>query len=377
MTRRVFLTGATGTIGSAMVPRLLADPSTSITLLLRAPDDGAMQVRMRAMLQHWGHGTGMDVAARLQAVRGDIAQPGFGMPTEQQDQVAMETTHIIHCAASVKLNMPIDVARASAVLPTRTVLGLARRGQQAGVLQKVDLVSTVGVWGRTPGLMPERSLPEVRSFHNTYEEAKAEAEQVVWTEGQGLPITVHRPSMVVGDSITGRVMHFQVFYHLCEFLSGTRTFGVMPGLGQTRLDTVPVNWVADAIAWSSRQADTAGQIFHLCAGPESAVSLLQLQQTVRDAWQAAGRRVPPLRTVDRRWLERLVPVIGMLAGARNRRALRGLGPVLAYLAEDQGFDNCQTAATLAAAQLPVPSPHSYLHAVLAHYLQQRGSRAAS
>ena len=50
---------------------------------------------------------------------------------------------------------------------------------------------------------------------------------------------------------TGRTIHFQIVNHLCEFLSGVRTFGVMPHLGQTRLDTVPVDWVADAICWAS------------------------------------------------------------------------------------------------------------------------------
>ena len=57
---------------------------------------------------------------------------------------------------------------------------------RAGTLRKIDLVSTVGVWGRTPGHMPERRLPEVSEFHNTYEAAKAEAERVVWNEGDGL-----------------------------------------------------------------------------------------------------------------------------------------------------------------------------------------------
>ena len=52
----------------------------------------------------------------------------------------------------------------------------------------------------------------------------------------GLPATIHRPSMVVGDSQTGKVIHFQVFYHLCEFLSGRRTLGIVPDTGDAALD---------------------------------------------------------------------------------------------------------------------------------------------
>ncbi len=375
--KNVFLTGGTGTIGSALVPRLLADDDTVLTLLIRARDDAELHTRLAEMLAHWQYPPGDSRASRIRPLRGDISLPQFGVGAAGFDRLAGETTHVIHCAASVKLNMEMAQARATAVTPTRTVLELGRQCAQANMLRKIDLVSTVGVWGRTPGHMPERRLPEVTEFHNTYEAAKSEAERVIWTEGDGLPLTVHRPSMVVGETRTGRVMHFQVFYHLCEFLSGARTYGVMPELGHTRLDTVPVDWVADAIHWCSSHEETAGQIFHLCSGPNGAISLTSLQQHVRRAWQAHGRKLPDLRRVNRLLLERLVPVIGALAGEKARRALRGLPPILAYLAEDQGFANSQTAQALAAAGLPVPSVDSYLDAVLGYYLDASGERAAS
>jgi len=373
--KTVLLTGGTGTIGSALVPRLLADSDSTLILLVRAHDDAALRNRLAAMLPHWGLASGAQLESRLHLVRGDISLPGFGLQPATMADLARQITHIVHCAASVKLNMPMAQALATAVVPTRTLLALSRLAATAGTLQKVDVVSTVGVWGRSPGCMPERRLPEVMHFHNTYEEAKAEAERVIWADGDGLPITVHRPSMVVGDTQTGRVTNFQVFYHLCEFLSGTRTIGVMPNLGQTRLDTVPVDWVADAIAWSSATPETIGRIFHLCSGPDEAIGLVALQQTVRQTWQAAGRRVPRLLTVDRQWLERLIPVFGLLAGARSRRALRGLSPVLAYLAEDQSFANEQTAQQLAKAGLPVPRVQDYLATVLDYYLQRRAVEA--
>ena len=374
--KNVFLTGGTGTIGSALVPRLLADHDTAVTLLIRARDEVDLHARLAEMLAYWHYQPGDSRASRISPLRGDISLPQFGVGAAGFARLASETTHIIHCAASVKLNMEMEQARATAVTPTRTVLELGRRCAQAQTLRKIDLVSTVGVWGRTPGHMPERRLPEVTDFHNTYEAAKSEAERVIWNEGDGLPITVHRPSMVVGETGSGRVMHFQVFYHLCEFLSGARTYGVMPELGHTRLDTVPVDWVADAIHWCSSHEETAGQIFHLCSGPNEAISLTSLQQRVRRAWQAQGRKLPGLRRVNRSLLERLVPVIGALAGEKARRALRGLPPILAYLAEDQGFSNPRTAHTFAAAGLPVPSVDSYLDAVLGYYLDAGVQRPA-
>lgn len=370
---RIFLTGASGTIGSALVPELLKQPGAELVLLLRAQDDADLHRRVQGLLRDWRLAPGDPHAARLMPVRGDISLPDFGLQPQQAAQIFDSATHIIHCAASVKLNMSLDQARATAVTPTRTVLALARRSAQAGRLKKLEIVSTVGVWGRTPGHMPERRLPEVSEFHNTYEEAKAEAERVIWAEGQDLPITVHRPSMVVGSSVDGRVSSFQVFYHLCEFLSGQRTFGIMPVLGHTRLDTVPVDWVAAAIAWSSTRAETAGSILHLCSGPTAAIDLKVLQQVVRESWLRHGRKTPRLWTVKRELLQRMIPIIGAVAGKRTQRALRGLPPVLAYLAEDQGFQNVATKRLLEQAGLPLPPVESYLGVVLDHYLQAQAS----
>ncbi|MBV9890196.1 MAG: hypothetical protein JO090_04825, partial [Rhizobacter sp.] len=164
------------------------------------------------------------------------------------------------------------------------------------------------------------------------------------------------------------------FYHLCEFLSGVRTLGLMPDLGATHLDTVPVDWVADAICWSSRHANTAGRIFHLCSGPEAAIALPRLQQKVRQLWSSRRRRLPTLRQIDRRVLERLARILGIVVGSKAHRALRGLPAVLAYLAERQGFSNTESSQAFAAAGLPVPPIESYLDPVLGYYLDSRSSR---
>lgn len=369
----VLLTGVTGTIGSEVLPRLLADGQTRVTLLIRAADGAAAAQRLAQLRRLWGAAVDDRALTRLQLQVGDIEQPALGLDEATQDALAASLTHVIHCAASVKLNMTLEQARASAVLPARSVLALAQRvRQRRGQAPKLDMVSTVGVWGRAPGVMPERPLPEVQTFHNTYEAAKAEAEQLLWAAAGDLPITVHRPSMVIGRRGDGQVQHFQVFYHLCEFLSGTRTFGVMPRLGQTRLDTVPVDWVAEALVWSSRTPATVGRVLHLCAGPDAALPLTDLQTRVRDRWKACGRPLPRLWTVDTRWLLRAIPLIGALGGSGARRALRALPPVLAYLAEEQAFGNRDSARMLAAAGLPVPRPADYLQPVLEYYLRQRG-----
>jgi thioester reductase-like protein len=363
--KQVFLTGATGAIGSALAPLYLAEPETKLKLLLRAKRGRPVAERLTELGEFWGLAQGDPRWSRIEAIEGDAALPQFGIDARGFDRLGQETTHIVHCAGAVKMTLPLDEARAHAVVPAQASLELAEAARKSGTLAKLDVVSTVGVGGRTPGLIPERPMPEVTQFHNTYEAAKAEAERTVFARWDDLPVTVHRPSMVVGDSQAGRIIHFQVFYHLCEFLSGKRTSGLMPSLRGATLDLVPVDYVARAIHWSSTTPSSAGKILHLCSGPDHAVRLPELVQRIRA--RAASTTLPKIRFIPLNVFRMAVPVLGVLSTSKIRRALGNLELFLAYLDELQTFDNRQSRALLDSAGIPLPSAAGYLDVVLDYY----------
>jgi nucleoside-diphosphate-sugar epimerase len=218
------------------------------------------------------------------------------------------------------------------------------------------------------GLVPETWITEKRSFHNTYEQAKAEAEDFIRGEIEnGLPATVHRPSMIVGDSITGKIIHFQVFYHLCEFLSGRRTFGILPEVGDARLDIIPVDFVAKAIIWSSNERRTIGKILHLCSGPEHSIPIKSLQTHVFTVFQTLGCRLPATKTIPRWFFRACLPPIGLLVQPSIRRAMKALPYFLEYLAEEQSFANIITAKLLRLNGITFPEASDYLDANLRHH----------
>jgi len=306
------------------------------------------------------------------ALRGDVSVPCFGLTPDSYDRLTKETTHIIHAAANVKMTLPLEAARASAVTSVQSILALAESCKSYGVLSKVDIVSTVGVAGRTAGLVPERPMPEVKRFHNTYEAAKAEAEKVVLAQWRkGLPITLHRPSMVVGDARTGKIMHFQVFYHLCEFLSGRPTCGLVLRAQDAVLDIIPVDYVVRAIHWANVHPDTAGHIFHLCSGPEDAIAIPTLMAKVRDFMRASGISLPRLYPIPLTVFRTLLPVMALLTPPRVRRALYTLPLFLDYLAEPQTFANVETQKLLTPTGIRVPPVDTYLETILTYYHQAR------
>ncbi len=369
--KQVFLTGATGAIGSALAPLYLNEPDTQLKLLLRGKRGRALTDRLADLGKFWGLAEHDPRWSRIEAVEGDAALPRFGIESGIYDRLSRSTTHIVHCAGAVKMTLPLEEARAHAVVPAEATLELADRNRDAGVLEKVEIVSTVGVGGRTPGLIPERPMPEVTSFHNTYEAAKSEAERIVFARWNDLPITVHRPSMVVGDSTAGRIIHFQVFYHLCEFLSGQRTSGFMPSLVGATLDVIPVDYVAGAIHWSSGTPQVAGKVLHLCSGPKDAVKLPDLVGLIRERMLAGGERLPRIKFLPLSAFRMAVPVLGWFSPSSVKRALSNLELFLAYLDELQTFANTDSSALLEPAGLCVPAPGHYLNTVLDYYQQRK------
>jgi hypothetical protein len=165
------------------------------------------------------------------------------------------------------------------------------------------------------------------------------------------------------------VLRFQIFYHLVEFLSGRHTFGLCPAFGATRLDVVPVDYVANAVVWSSGRQDTVGRVLHLCTGPEDSPRLNELQARVRTAFTAAGVRVPRRISVTPAALRAALPVIRALLPAPRRRVLSTLPIFLAYLAGSSGFANIETRRILGEARIPLPPVEGYLDRVLARYLR--------
>ena len=354
-----------------MIARLLEEPDAQVIALVRAGDDATAATRLAAEA-----GLAPGSMARVTALAGDAEQPRFGLEAPAYAALAARATHVIHCAGAVRMNLPLAAARQAAVESARHVLALARDLAAAGRLAKVEMVSTVGVAGRAHRLLTETWVGAAHAFHSTYEQAKAEAEQLAREAiDAGLPLTVHRPSMVVGDSRTGRARHFQVFYYLVEFLSGRRTRGVFPRLGAARLDTVPVDVVAEAIVRSSRSAATGGRILHLCAGPRDAIALERLQGLVAERLRLRGERVPRARFVPVATFRALARALGLVSSRRMRAALATLPVFLDYLATGQAFDDTQTRRWLREEGIVLAPPEDYLPRVLDYYWDARAERA--
>ena len=168
-----FLTGASGSIGSALVPLLLKQPNTRIMILLRATDQDHLKKRFAELIAFWDFDH--DYADKhILPYRGDMTQAFLGMDKKSYATLVEECTHIIHCGGVVRMNLPLDEARKSALGTAREIVNLAQKAIKNGRLEKIEYLSTVGVIGKSTALLDEKPVTTPRTFHNTYEQAKAE-----------------------------------------------------------------------------------------------------------------------------------------------------------------------------------------------------------
>jgi len=207
----ILLTGATGFLGRHILWDLLRQsPDTTVTCVLR-PGRGSPARRLQRTLAAAGNQLPIDARDRCHTVDGDLADERLIADPATRERLVREVDRVVHCAASVQFETPLDKARSVNVGGTCNVLRFAVDAQASGPLRRVDHFSTSYVAGRAQRLMMEDELAPT-SFTNTYEQTKWESEQLVREHQRDLPITIFRPSIVVGDSKTGYTSNFRVLY---------------------------------------------------------------------------------------------------------------------------------------------------------------------
>lgn len=269
----IFLTGATGFIGGEVLKRVLVrEPGRRAYCLVRAESDEQARRRGREVIwklfQEDREATD-DAKARVTWVRGDLVAPELGLAKARRDELLAECDELVHAAASTEFDLPLEEAERVNFAGARSIADLAVRGAKAGRLKRLMHLSTAYVAGSRVGrILPEELLGPEGPFNNTYEQTKAKAERYLRERMGDAPITVLRPSIVCGDSATGRTYNFNVLYFPMKLIH-RGLLRMAPARRTTTLDIVPVDYVCDATLALGREPAAAGRTFHLAAGPDA------------------------------------------------------------------------------------------------------------
>jgi thioester reductase-like protein len=348
----VLLTGATGFIGMQLLARYLERTDRRIYTLVRGTDNRDVQVRMQQTLARL-YGPEHPYADRVVALRGDITEPGLGLG-RIGDSLSERVCDIVHGAASVSFSLGLEASRRINVLGTREVLSFADRCQMRGRLRRMSYVSTAFVSGQHSGRFSEDDLDVDQRFRNPYEASKFEAERMVGRSRSRLPVTVLRPSIVVGETGSGFTTSFNVLYWPLRALA-RGAYQALPARRDGVVDVVPVDYVADAIFALTAAREAEGATFNLtAAGSASSVGeILDL------ACNFFGRSAPKL--IEPQLYRHVLHPLLLRASRsdRQRRALRSSEVFFPYFAATGTFDDRRTRVALRATGIAPPPLHTY------------------
>ncbi len=356
----ILLTGATGLVGGELLPRLLAAaPDASVVCVVRARDDAELERRREALLAH-ARVLASDTA-RVRVLRGDAREPELGLGAARAELLG-RVRSLVHTAASTRFDLDLETARSTNVAGSHHALELARA---CGA--RLHHVSTAYVAGARSGVLRVSDADGAVGFHNAYETSKWESEAQLRAAAD-VRTTVYRPSIIVGDSRSGRTPHFRVLYEPFKWVIYGKT-SVLPCRPEVRLDVVPVDYVCDAIVALGDGDANAGKVFHLSAGPErssSIAELVALAEPIVNGWLVAHGE--PAVQVPR--------IVSPEDATPEQAQLFALGAAVMrthvpYMLDEQVFDDAETRAALAGTGIRCPPLRAYLDRLLGYALERR------
>ena len=284
MKTHILLTGGLGLVGSELLRRLIAwelseNKKSEITLLIRPKGAKTAQQRFNALIQELIPHPASDLLSRITVLQSQLELPFLGLSQSSYLSLTHSVDEIFHLAADVRFDLPLEQARRNNVLSTQNLLQLAKEIAAHKKFRHFHYLSTYATAYNSNSCIAYEVAPqEDRKFRNSYEQTKTEAEIFLLSQAKEVPLSIHRASIIGGESQSGWTSKFDTFYLAFKlFIDGqNESFPVIPLPKHGTLDAVTIDFVADALyvlGKKSNQLPTGG-IYHLVAA-KKAIPLVQ------------------------------------------------------------------------------------------------------
>ena len=204
----VLLTGATGFLGSHIAAEMI-QRGYPLWVICRPNKHLTGRERFNRILDWLG--VKPRDPSRIRVLEGFLDQPNLGLDKNQEDEILDRVDEIIHCASNTSFSerKRAEVEKAN-ITGLRNVLDLAGKSRCCFFHH----LSTAYVAGKREGICREAPV-ETGEFTNVYEESKCRGEKMVAERcsREGIRCGIYRPSIVYGDSRSGKSLSFRALYY--------------------------------------------------------------------------------------------------------------------------------------------------------------------
>ncbi|KAL1884818.1 Type I Iterative PKS [Paecilomyces lecythidis] len=267
----VLVTGATGSLGSHIVQKLVENPTVAQVVCVNR-ESISVPVARRQQEAFQQRGIKMPAGARtkLRILGTDTAKQQLGLPPHEYAWLVQNATHIIHNAWPMSWTRTVS-AFAPQLQSMRNLLDLAREIAIAPGRDQVrvgfQFVSSIGVVG-VPGAEKEVSVPESRlpvsaTVPIGYAEAKWVCEALLDETLAKFPELfrphVTRPGQIAGSTTSG---YWNTTEHLPFFIKSAQSLRAWPDLDGV-LQWVPVDQSAAVMADLVLNPNASYPVYHV------------------------------------------------------------------------------------------------------------------
>lgn len=364
----VFITGATGSVGSRVLKEYLEKTDYFLYLLVRGNSDLHAQERVQQILDFWELPSDASWK-RIQVVRGDITEKDLGLMATEIKELQSKVHLFVHAASEIRLDMSEEKARSLILGGTKNAFFLSQNLKSVG---RFGFVSTMEIIGKYEGFVKEEFLHNYPlEFLNTYELAKFEAEEFLREQIQnGYEVTVFRPSMVVGESNTGKTLGFQSFYLAMEKMLLKPDFSILPK--GPPIDTIPVDILAGGIVSLMDLLAAKNQVYHFSQGIEDKISFFDFIDRLKEEVEGQTQKIfPKPRFISPLIHYSLFKVLSCLSFGKFRRFCKIQLLFLKFSFVSWQFDNSKTKKTMEELGIAWPSFRQYFPVLIKYYLPLR------
>ena len=301
---------------------------------------------------------------RVELVKGEPSAMDFGMSGRRYLALARSVSVVHHCAGVWHGTVSRETAERANITSAGEVVDLALAG--AGRIERVVHWSSALLNGTRSGRVSEGELVRPSTFRSLIDETRFRAEQLMRDAMSQLPITILRPSIVVGDSKTGEIDQLDGPYLLIVLMLGAPADlrVPLPGRGDQPLDLVPLDYVVDAGVAIATDVRSAGRTFHLV--DPNPLTVRRVFELIADA---TGRH-RPRGHVPTNLAAALLRAPGVERFSHIPRAF------LEQLATNVTYDARNTRELLAGTGIECPNAATYLKVMVDHVRRTQSERTA-
>jgi thioester reductase-like protein len=348
----VLLTGFPGFLAENLLQRLVElQPASTFYLLIQAKfRPVAERCLARLEREHPGF------EGRYELLEGDITDRFLGFDEQRYRELAETVNVVWHLAAVYDLAVPEQIAYRVNVTGTIHVLDFC---EACSELSRFNYISTCYVSGEREGMIYEDELDEGQGHKNHYESTKFWAEVEVQRRSTEIPTTIFRPGIVVGNSRTGETAKYDGPYYLMKLLNRLPDWLPMVniGRGETVVNLVPIDFVADAMSYLGLKKGVEGQVFHLAdPNPMRARDVVALTLD-------AMNKAPAIATVPSTLVE---------AALRRQKLEEMVGiprESLTYFNHDARYESANTQRELKETAIRCPHLSTYMQTLVDYFLR--------